>query len=252
MTIHAGVDLGGTWLRVCAVNGSGRVLFETSLPSHRPLPASLGLLWKKHGVRPDRLVVGARGVWKKAPRIALKRALAGMADEVIVISDVELAYLSTLGPRPGLLVLAGTGSIALARDKKGRWHRAGGAGPSKGDEGSGFWIGHEYLRRHLGKETVIRPENVRKAALLAPRVLHRAAKDALCGAIVNEAAGHLARIGLEAAGKAGLKRPMTGWHGGVMEEASFRRKVFQLLKPSRVVSPPLSAARWAAARWISG
>ena len=48
--------------------------------------------------------------------------------------------------RPGVLLLAGTGSIVLGRDRRGRWARAGGLGPLLGDEGSAFWLGREWLR----------------------------------------------------------------------------------------------------------
>src|ERR671922_279575 len=49
--------------------------------------------------------------------------------------------------RPGALLLAGTGSIVLGRDARGRLVRAGGLGPLIGDEGSAFWLGREWLRR---------------------------------------------------------------------------------------------------------
>lgn len=46
-----------------------------------------------------------------------------------------------------IAVVVGTGSIAWARDRGGRVKRAGGLGPVMGDEGSGYWIGREAIRR---------------------------------------------------------------------------------------------------------
>src|SRR2546425_11278224 len=65
---------------------------------------------------------------------------------VEVIADAQAALLGAIGDGPGALVLAGTGSIVVAHDGRGRWTRAGGLGPLVGDEGSGFWLGREWLR----------------------------------------------------------------------------------------------------------
>ncbi|HKE90585.1 MAG TPA: BadF/BadG/BcrA/BcrD ATPase family protein, partial [Gemmatimonadales bacterium] len=46
---------------------------------------------------------------------------------------------------PGVLINAGTGSIAYARDRQGRLRRSGGYGWQFGDEGSGYWIGRQAL-----------------------------------------------------------------------------------------------------------
>src|SRR3989304_4407417 len=50
------------------------------------------------------------------------------------------------GRPPGPLVPAGTGSIVIGRDARGRWARAGGLGPLLGDEGSAFWLGRGGVR----------------------------------------------------------------------------------------------------------
>ena len=74
------------------------------------------------------LVVAARGVWTARERSVVRRMLRGLAQRVEVISDVEAALLGALDGRPGILVLAGTGSIVLGRDDRGprgphRWTR---------------------------------------------------------------------------------------------------------------------------------
>src|SRR5439155_578112 len=58
-----------------------------------------------------------------------------------VVSDAAVALWGALPEGEGVAVLAGTGSIALARSADGREARAGGYGALVGDEGSGFWLG---------------------------------------------------------------------------------------------------------------
>jgi len=63
--------------------------------------------------------------------------------------DAHIAYVGAIGLKPGLLVMAGTGSIAITRNVHGTFLRTGGWGPTFGDEGSGFWIGREAVRSAL-------------------------------------------------------------------------------------------------------
>ena len=64
-----------------------------------------------------------------------------------VINDVEMALDGAFLDHTGILVLAGTGSMAMARDGQGRVLRVGGWGEIFGDEGSAYWIGREALAR---------------------------------------------------------------------------------------------------------
>lgn len=83
------------------------------------------------------LCCGAAGVDSEADRRAYKRLLTGLGfapQQVWVYNDCELP-LAALG-RPALLVAAGTGSMALARDARGRFHRCGGWGFMTSDEAS--------------------------------------------------------------------------------------------------------------------
>jgi glucosamine kinase len=68
---------------------------------------------------------------------------------VFIETDAHIAYVGAIGLRPGILVLAGTGSIVIARKPDGTFLRTGGWGPNFGDEGSGFWIGREAIRLAL-------------------------------------------------------------------------------------------------------
>jgi N-acetylglucosamine kinase-like BadF-type ATPase len=58
-----------------------------------------------------------------------------------VVGDMEIALEAAFGSEPGVIVIAGTGSIAYGRDRQGKTLRAGGWGFAIGDEGSAHWIG---------------------------------------------------------------------------------------------------------------
>src|SRR5258705_1352005 len=174
--LAVGVDLGGTWLRLVALR-DGKVIRRT----RRTIPVSelSKFLPTQIGGPTASLVVAARGVGTPAERRAVARVVRGAAARIAVISDAEAALLGAHEGRAGLLVLAGTGSIVLGRDERGRVARAGGLGPLVGDEGSAFWLGREWLRRRpeaamtaraLGR----RSDAVARVAALAPRALARA------------------------------------------------------------------------------
>ncbi|MEP6756061.1 MAG: BadF/BadG/BcrA/BcrD ATPase family protein [Chthonomonadales bacterium] len=61
--------------------------------------------------------------------------------------DSEIALMSTTLGGPGLAVIGGTGSVAIARDGDGRTVRAGGWGYLMGDEGSAYWIALRALEQ---------------------------------------------------------------------------------------------------------
>lgn len=60
--------------------------------------------------------------------------------------DMEIALVGAHGARRGVMVLAGTGSVACAVGADGAWAQAGGWGYLLGDEGSGYWLVIEALR----------------------------------------------------------------------------------------------------------
>jgi glucosamine kinase len=95
----------------------------------------------------DRAVVGAAGAGRALERRELKQALAahGLARSLEVVADGEIALAAAFGTAPGVLVNAGTGSIAYARDRQGRLRRSGGYGWQLSDEGGGYWIGRRAL-----------------------------------------------------------------------------------------------------------
>ena|ERR1019366_5643383 len=158
-----GVDNGGTWIRLTGIDAKGRTVWSLRKPSPtvQKLPTFLHRHLKAFRGKLDGLAVGSRGVWKKNAKRSLARALRGLAKTIVVMSDVEAAWLAAFSPHPtlslkgegdrrlgeGIIVICGTGSIAYGRRADGSFARAGGLGPEKGDEGSGYWIGKEWLKR---------------------------------------------------------------------------------------------------------
>lgn len=79
-----------------------------------------------------------------AQKFAVQALIPGKS---LVQNDVRVAFDGALAGKPGVLVLAGTGSMAWAsRNRPDDPHiRVGGWGDAFGDEGSAFWIGHRAL-----------------------------------------------------------------------------------------------------------
>jgi N-acetylglucosamine kinase-like BadF-type ATPase len=74
---------------------------------------------------------------------ALKEALP--IPDITLETDARVALAGATGARPGVVIIAGTGSIACGVNSRGRFARAGGWGPTMGDEGSGSYIGRRAL-----------------------------------------------------------------------------------------------------------
>jgi N-acetylglucosamine kinase-like BadF-type ATPase len=250
-----GVDVGATSIRVAILDVAGHVTVTTrkatSVPDLRNflLTATSRTRGARRGVAA--VVVASRGIWTMPERRRLARRLRGVAARIEVISDAQAALLGALGDREGVLVLAGTGSIVLARDARERWARAGGLGPLLGDEGSGFWLGREWLRATTSGEDfmparrlVQARDAVTRIAALAPGVLRRARRgDRRAGAIVRDAARHLAAQVVDVTRQMHLAAPVTvSWAGSLMSDARYRTAVGRELSRAGI------RARWIAPR----
>ncbi len=259
-TWTAGVDAGGTWLRIRATDDRGRrrSLRETA-PAAGLLPAALAALcrsWKLRRGNVAHLVVASRGVWTPAERSAAAVRLRGLARRVTVISDAEAAYLGALGNHPGLLILAGTGSIILARDASGGWRRRGGLGPFFHDHGAAFNIGRRWLM--CGAEARARryatsPDAVTRIAGLAPRVLRFAQRGhPEARRITRSESSAIALDLVRLAKELGCPPPLrVSWAGRVMRNRYFREQVWRRARREGlrfIVKPPRMSALEAAAR----
>lgn len=70
----------------------------------------------------------------------------GLRSGVRVVNDAHVALVAGAPDGYGIVVVAGTGSIAYGIDSAGTTARSGGWGYLLGDEGSAFWLGHAALR----------------------------------------------------------------------------------------------------------
>ena len=97
------------------------------------------------------LCLAAAGAGRQDDQIALKEMLTQgkWADKTIVISDAQAALEGAHAGNPGIIVIAGTGSIAMGKNAAEQWGRTGGWGPILGDRGSGYAIALEGLRAVL-------------------------------------------------------------------------------------------------------
>lgn len=97
----------------------------------------------------DALCCGLAGFGREPERLALQEALValGVAQRMRVTTDAEAAMADAFGPAgTGILLIAGTGSIAWGRDTRAKTARVGGWGLLLGDEGSGYGLGLAALR----------------------------------------------------------------------------------------------------------
>ncbi len=77
--------------------------------------------------------------------LAMLRRL-GLRDGVRVVHDAHIALVAGAPQGVGIVVVAGTGSIAYGVDPQGGTARSGGWGYLLGDEGSAYWLGHAAVR----------------------------------------------------------------------------------------------------------
>jgi len=261
-TWTVGVDAGGTWLRVLGIDASGRRRVMRR-PAAHDLRAALAATWRRWrlgSARVAHLVVATRGVWTASERRAVVARLRSLARRVTVLSDAEAAHLGALGRRPGLLVLAGTGSIVLGRGPSGRWVRAGGLGPLFGDAGSAFALGRDWLAvahparaRRLARA----PRAVALIAALAPRVLRLARRGPGPARVaVTRGALELALAMCVAARDARLSSPVrVSWAGTLLGNRAYRLAVWRAARHLGLgIAPtaPRESALEAAARLARG
>ncbi|GAB4362780.1 MAG: BadF/BadG/BcrA/BcrD ATPase family protein [Bryobacter sp.] len=88
------------------------------------------------------------------------------ADNFLITNDGLIALTGATGGAPGIIVVAGTGSIAYGRNARGETARAGGWGYIYGDEGGGFDIARQAVRACLRQE-----EGWGPPTMLLPRML---------------------------------------------------------------------------------
>lgn len=157
MPLALGLDAGGSGTGWALVRG-GEVLARGQAP---PLTAALlgtetgqaalEQLGRALPAAPGAVHAGVPGLQSgsaaaDAVREALARALGLPPGRVTIEGDLDLAYRAHLAPGAGILLYAGTGSIAYHVAVGGLVTRAGGRGYRLGDDGAGFSLGRAALR----------------------------------------------------------------------------------------------------------
>ena len=273
----AGVDGGGTKTRVILADGDGNQLADVTGAGSAMAPGRadhssevIGTLVRQAlteaGLDEQKLkvlVAGVAGVGREPEARALTVALEDLeiADRVVVKGDGEIALTDAFGSGPGIMLIAGTGSIAYGRSPSRVLARCGGWGPAFGDEGSGAWIGRKALAivasaadgrepataltgavltaAQVNEPPQLIPWGIaakpNELAALAPVVFNAASSgdmraNALVGLAVEELVLHIRALALKLFGDDRAAIPVA-FAGGLLHKGSFlRKKLEQRLK----------------------
>jgi glucosamine kinase len=267
---YLGIDGGGT-KTTCAVGDDSIVLATASAgPSNivrvgeattrESLHQAVRQACAAAGIPPSevsRTCVGGSGAARPELAAIVREFLAEMlSTPVEVVGDMQIALEAAFDEGPGVIVIAGTGSIAYGRDRQRKTVRAGGWGFAIGDEGSAHWIGRAAVIALLGASdqneaagdsalaaALFRAWGVRSLSDLAraansvpppdfsalfPAVL--ATKDELAAQVLRSAGRELAQVADIAIGRLFAKAepgPVpVGMVGGVFRHAELVRQVF--------------------------
>ena len=271
MSYYLGIDGGGT-KTTCAVGDEDRLLASaTAGPSNivrvgemvarESLQQCIRQGCAAAGITLEQVshtCVGASG----AARPELAAVVREIVAEIIltpidVVGDMETTLEGAFGSGPGVIVIAGTGSIAYGRDASGKTLRAGGWGFAIGDEGSAHWIGRTavaaVLRAHDRESSDAPPSPLASAlfkawgvgsfsdlaragnsipppdfAALFPAVV--ASEDELARHVLRSAGRELAEVALVVIKRLFFQDDVTAvpvaMTGGVFRHASIVREVF--------------------------
>jgi len=123
------------------LQSSGELAVEKVL--HEVMETAIG----DRAVTPSAICLGIAGVDRESDERTVRAIMRriGYKSRVLVVNDALIALVAGAGDSPGIVVIAGTGSIVYGRNANFDAARAGGWGHIIGDEGSGYWIGREAL-----------------------------------------------------------------------------------------------------------
>ena len=273
-----GIDAGGSGTRAIILE-AGQV---TPQPAGPPMNALLTTGFAEDLQRiiaaagPTAAGVGLPGVHQTGQARQLGQALARQAGcPVHVTGDADPARCGAFLGSPGIVVIAGTGSVALGWDGE-RFAYAGGHGFVLGDEGSAYWIGRESVRAAVrfeeqtgGSELIYRivtqatvpdldvligevnahPAERGRLATLAPAVTAIAGHDPEAQRIVRCAAEHLAALAESIRRRLG-PLPVAG-AGGVFRAPAVWARFTELTGATRPLAPATVGAALLAATCTS-
>lgn len=154
------VDAGGTKTSFVLYSEDGEILDQETLPSCHFMkvgfPGMADILHEGCRTLKDRnsssetewiLSFGLAGYGREEKiRRSIETALADKFrnQRYVLHNDIETAMEGAFSGRDGIMLIAGTGSIAFCRHQ-GKMKRSGGWGYLFGDEGSAYWLGRKML-----------------------------------------------------------------------------------------------------------
>ena len=153
-----GIDAGGTKTVALLADGDGLIIAdgragganlqtEGELQVEKVLHDVIEQVTRGRIIAPAAVCLGMAGVDREADGRTIRDIMRrlGYRSNTLIVNDALIALVAGAGPSPGLVVISGTGSIAFGVSHRGLAARAGGWGPTLGDEGSGYWIGRRAL-----------------------------------------------------------------------------------------------------------
>jgi N-acetylglucosamine kinase-like BadF-type ATPase len=160
-TLLLGIDGGGTKTRAIVTDAQFRVLGEGVAGPSNPLRVGFENAFaaikdaahqacEAAGIQCSELTsaeVGLAGVRRPEVRQRMREALKELGVESLeLVTDSDIALFGATEGKPGMVIIAGTGSICCGINSAKKHSCAGGWGPLAGDEGSGAWIARRALQ----------------------------------------------------------------------------------------------------------
>lgn len=163
MSYYLGIDGGGTKTS-CAIGSEGIEVARAVGPGCRlarvgearareALDNTIHKACHMAGIQPAEIestVIGTTGAGRPEIAERVRQLVTDIVPGAVrVVGDMVIAREAAFAGIPGVVVIAGTGSIAYGVNEREQTARAGGWGPGISDEGSGEWIGREAVRAAL-------------------------------------------------------------------------------------------------------
>jgi glucosamine kinase len=167
MAYYLGIDGGGTKTRcvlgdemtvlATAMSGGSNIVRLGETQAREALHTAIRQVCATANMSPAQIsavCIGAAGADRPEIVAKIRAILAELISEtapetalpkIEVVGDMTIALEAACGAGPGVIAIAGTGSIAYGRDATGHTARAGGWGFAVSDEGSGHWIGRRAI-----------------------------------------------------------------------------------------------------------
>ncbi|MGA9473251.1 MAG: BadF/BadG/BcrA/BcrD ATPase family protein [Terriglobales bacterium] len=177
MAFYIGIDGGGTKTRcvlgnetavlATAVSGGCNIVRLGEAQARESLHVVVRQACAAAKISADQIhavCLGAAGAARPEIAAKLQNILARtdpqFTGQIEVVGDAAIALEAAFGEGPGVIAIAGTGSIVYGRDSSGNTARAGGWGFAISDDGSGHWIGRRAISallraRDEGRETAL-------------------------------------------------------------------------------------------------